>query len=69
MTPIVHVLGRIHQSKTTLSNLTCSIDCNADDSAITEDEIRIAIKDLRNNKASGIDEIINKYFYLICHLI
>ena len=28
---------------------------------IVQDEIRIAIKDLRNNKASGIDEIINEY--------
>jgi hypothetical protein len=41
--------------------INSSIDGNADDSAITEDEIRIAIKDLRNNKASGIDEIINEY--------
>jgi hypothetical protein len=44
--------------------INSSIDGNADDilnSAITEDEIRIAIKDLKNNKASGIGEIINEY--------
>ena len=44
--------------------INSSIDGNADDilnSAISEDEIRIAIKDLKNNKASGIGEIINEY--------
>ena len=44
--------------------INSSIAGNADDilnSAITEDEIRIAIKDLKNNKASGIGEIINEY--------
>ena len=44
--------------------INSSIAGNADDilnSAITEDEIRIVIKDLKNNKASGIGEIINEY--------
>ena len=44
--------------------INSSIDGNADHiliSAVTEDEIRIAIKDLQNNKVSGIDEIINEY--------
>jgi hypothetical protein len=44
--------------------INSSIAGNADDilnSAITEYEIRIAIKDLKNNKASGIGEIINEY--------
>ena len=44
--------------------INSSIAGNADDilnSAITEDEIRIASKDLKINKASGIDEIINEY--------
>jgi hypothetical protein len=38
-------------------------DGNADDilnSAISEDEIRIAIKDLKNNKASGTG--VSKFF-------
>jgi hypothetical protein len=41
--------------------INSSIDGNADDilnSAITEDEIRIAIKDLKNNKASGINSFL-----------
>ena len=40
-----------------------SIDGDADhilNSAITEDEIRIPIKDLKNDKTSGIGEIINE---------
>ena len=43
--------------------INSSIDGNADDilnSAITEDEIRIAIKDLKNNKASGTG--VSKFF-------
>ena len=44
--------------------INSSIDGNADhilNSAITEDEIRIAIKDLKNDKTNGIGEIINEY--------
>jgi hypothetical protein len=43
--------------------INSSIDGNADDilnSAISEDEIRIAIKDLKNNKASGTG--VSKFF-------
>ena len=34
--------------------------------SLTLHEIRIAIKDLKNNKASGIDEIIYEYLKEYC---
>ena len=38
-------------------------------SRITEDEIKSTIKKLKNNKASGIDRILNEHLKSLSHII